>query len=123
MEAHFFLADNVLGISFLYKVSFLVMWLVYVFRDGTAVGGTELGDKVDYISQSGTLQFNHSETSKTVTIEINKNAKVIAEEYHFFYFLFLQVQTYNGSVWVQTLKSMNFKVLFFNCILQPEVLD
>ena len=50
--------------------------VLYYFSDGTAVGGSQLNDKTDYISQSGTLQFNHSETSKTITIEVNKNSKV-----------------------------------------------
>ena len=51
--------------------------MFYIFSDGTANGGTELSDKTDYITQSGTLQFNHSETSKLITIEINKNSKVM----------------------------------------------
>ena len=60
------------------------------FSDGTANGGTEINDKTDYVSQSGTLQFNHSETSKTITIEINKKSKVMyfKHEMHIFFFFF-----------------------------------
>ena len=32
--------------------------LLYNFSDGTTIGGSQLNDKTDYISQSGTLQFN-----------------------------------------------------------------
>lgn len=46
------------------------------FSDGTAAGGTDLSKKIDYISQKGTLEFQHAETSKTITIQINKNAQV-----------------------------------------------
>ncbi|XP_060551494.1 sodium/calcium exchanger 2-like isoform X6 [Ruditapes philippinarum] len=54
-----------------------VVSLEYATIDGTAVGGKDLGPKVDYIAQKGTLEFGHAETSKTITIDINKDAKLI----------------------------------------------
>ncbi|XP_061162761.1 sodium/calcium exchanger 2-like isoform X2 [Saccostrea echinata] len=47
----------------------------YSTIDGTAVGGTSLSKDVDYIQVSGTLEFKHQETSKTIEIKINKEAK------------------------------------------------
>lgn len=52
-----------------------VVTMQYATIDGTAVGGRELSNKVDYISQQGTLNFSHAETSQTITVEINKDAK------------------------------------------------
>lgn len=49
-----------------------------LFSDGTAVGGKDLGPKVDYASQKGILEFGHAETSKTISIDISKEAKVSA---------------------------------------------
>ncbi|XP_053406263.1 sodium/calcium exchanger 3-like isoform X13 [Mercenaria mercenaria] len=54
-----------------------VVSLEYATIDGTAVGGKDLGPKVDYISQKGTLEFGHAETSKAISIDINKDAKLI----------------------------------------------
>lgn len=47
----------------------------YSTIDGTAVGGASLSKDVDYIQTSGTLEFKHQETSKTIEIKINKEAK------------------------------------------------
>ncbi|XP_056020510.1 sodium/calcium exchanger 2-like isoform X8 [Ostrea edulis] len=47
----------------------------YSTIDGTAVGGTSLSKDVDYIQVSGTLEFKHQETSKTIEIKINKDSK------------------------------------------------
>ncbi|XP_061162803.1 sodium/calcium exchanger 2-like isoform X6 [Saccostrea echinata] len=49
----------------------------YSTIDGTAVGGTSLSKDVDYIQVSGTLEFKHQETSKTIEIKINKEAKYL----------------------------------------------
>jgi len=45
-------------------------------RDGTAMGGSDLSKKIDYVSQKGILEFQHAETTKTITVDINKNAQV-----------------------------------------------
>lgn len=47
----------------------------YSTIDGTATGGSSLSKDVDYIQTSGTLEFKHQETSKTIEIKINKEAK------------------------------------------------
>lgn len=48
-----------------------------VCSNGTATGGASLSKGVDYIAEtSGTLEFKHQETSKTIEIKINKEAKV-----------------------------------------------
>ncbi|XP_048733164.1 sodium/calcium exchanger 2-like isoform X5 [Ostrea edulis] len=49
----------------------------YSTIDGTAVGGTSLSKDVDYIQVSGTLEFKHQETSKTIEIKINKDSKYL----------------------------------------------
>lgn len=49
---------------------------VCVCSDGTAIGGSSLSKDVDYIQSSGTLEFKHQETYKTIEIKINKEAKV-----------------------------------------------
>ncbi|XP_052696783.1 sodium/calcium exchanger 1-like isoform X10 [Crassostrea angulata] len=50
----------------------------YSTIDGTATGGSSLSKDVDYIQTSGTLEFKHQETSKTIEIKINKEAKYLA---------------------------------------------
>ena len=47
-----------------------------VFRDGTAQGGTDISKNCDYVTQNGFLEFSHAETSKIISVDINKNAKV-----------------------------------------------
>lgn len=48
----------------------------YSTINGTATGGASLSKGVDYIAEtSGTLEFKHQETSKTIEIKINKEAK------------------------------------------------
>ena len=53
--------------------------IVYVamtfFRDGTAIGGSENED-ADFVHSSGVLQFKHQESSKIITVAVNKNIKV-----------------------------------------------
>ncbi|XP_062616648.1 sodium/calcium exchanger 2-like isoform X6 [Saccostrea cucullata] len=49
----------------------------YSTIDGTAVGGTSISKDVDYIQASGTLEFKHQETSKTIEVKINKEAKYL----------------------------------------------
>ncbi|XP_052795074.1 sodium/calcium exchanger 2-like isoform X3 [Mya arenaria] len=43
--------------------------------DGTATGGENLAKNCDYVHQKGFLEFCHAETSKVLSIDINKNAK------------------------------------------------
>ncbi|XP_052795078.1 sodium/calcium exchanger 3-like isoform X7 [Mya arenaria] len=45
--------------------------------DGTATGGENLAKNCDYVHQKGFLEFCHAETSKVLSIDINKNAKLI----------------------------------------------
>lgn len=52
-----------------------------VCSDGTATGGSSLSKDVDYIQTSGTLEFKHQETSKTIEIKINKEAKVGSQQW------------------------------------------
>ena len=40
------------------------------------MGGSDLSKKIDYVSQKGILEFQHAETTKTITVDINKNAQV-----------------------------------------------
>ncbi|ESO92661.1 hypothetical protein LOTGIDRAFT_162582 [Lottia gigantea] len=47
----------------------------YSTIDGTAKGGDKLGPDVDYIATSGTINFTHSETSKTFSIVVNKDCQ------------------------------------------------
>ena len=47
------------------------------FRDGTAKGGEELTDGIDYIHTEDVINFKHGETTKPIVIEINKNTKVL----------------------------------------------
>ncbi|XP_078313459.1 sodium/calcium exchanger 1-like isoform X8 [Crassostrea virginica] len=49
----------------------------YSTIDGTAIGGSSLSKDVDYIQSSGTLEFKHQETYKTIEIKINKEAKCL----------------------------------------------
>ncbi|KAL8606727.1 hypothetical protein ACOMHN_018761 [Nucella lapillus] len=49
--------------------------LEYSTIDGTAVGGKIVGSAVDYVESHGTINFDHAETTKTVTVEFNKNAQ------------------------------------------------
>nr|XP_022330894.1 sodium/calcium exchanger 2-like isoform X5 [Crassostrea virginica] len=49
----------------------------YSTIDGTAIGGSSLSKDVDYIQSSGTLEFKHQETYKTIEIKINKEAKYL----------------------------------------------
>ncbi|KAK2143511.1 hypothetical protein LSH36_835g00039 [Paralvinella palmiformis] len=43
--------------------------------DGTAHGGDAMNDKADYRRDEGVLKFLHNESSKTITIGINKECK------------------------------------------------
>lgn len=46
------------------------------------MGGKVLGTAVDYLESHGQINFDHAETSKTITVEVNKNAQVpIADQY------------------------------------------
>ncbi|XP_013418432.1 sodium/calcium exchanger 2 isoform X2 [Lingula anatina] len=47
----------------------------YSTIDGTAKGGPELGPGFDYVTENGVLVFKHGETSKIVTVDVNKNPK------------------------------------------------
>ncbi|XP_060062808.1 sodium/calcium exchanger 2-like [Ylistrum balloti] len=47
----------------------------YSTIDGTASGGKEIGSNVDYVHSEGVLTFTHAETSKTIDINIKKDAK------------------------------------------------
>ncbi|XP_050401664.1 sodium/calcium exchanger 2 isoform X2 [Patella vulgata] len=47
----------------------------YSTIDGTAHGGERLKPGVDYIVANGTINFSHSETSKTFSIPVNKDSK------------------------------------------------
>ena len=47
-----------------------------ICRDGTAVGGVDTAPGVDYIQANGVLEFEHHETSKIITVQINKDVKV-----------------------------------------------
>ncbi|CAH1797885.1 unnamed protein product [Owenia fusiformis] len=47
----------------------------YSTVDGTARGGPELTEKLDYASVQGVLTFKHGETSKQIQIDVNKEAK------------------------------------------------
>lgn len=47
----------------------------YSTIDGTASGGKDIGPNVDYVHTEGILTFTHAETSKTIDINIKKDAK------------------------------------------------
>ncbi|XP_076803796.1 sodium/calcium exchanger 1-like isoform X1 [Clavelina lepadiformis] len=47
----------------------------YATVDGTAVGGVDTAPGVDYIQANGVLEFEHHETSKIITVQINKDVK------------------------------------------------
>ncbi|OWF47929.1 sodium/calcium exchanger 2-like isoform X3 [Mizuhopecten yessoensis] len=47
----------------------------YSTIDGTAPGGKEIGANADYVHTEGILTFSHAETSKTIEINIKKDAK------------------------------------------------
>ncbi|XP_071116380.1 sodium/calcium exchanger 2-like isoform X4 [Haliotis cracherodii] len=49
--------------------------LEYSTVDGTGMGGKILGPGVDYITSSGTVEFSHAETSKTISVDVNKDTK------------------------------------------------
>ncbi|XP_076443822.1 sodium/calcium exchanger 2-like isoform X2 [Babylonia areolata] len=49
--------------------------LEYSTINGTAVGGKTVGTAVDYVEAHGTLTFEHAETTKTITVDFNKNAQ------------------------------------------------
>ncbi|XP_046584198.1 sodium/calcium exchanger 2-like isoform X3 [Haliotis rubra] len=49
--------------------------LEYSTIDGTGTGGKILGPDVDYITSSGTVEFSHAETSKTISVDVNKDTK------------------------------------------------
>ncbi|XP_041367224.1 sodium/calcium exchanger 2-like isoform X2 [Gigantopelta aegis] len=49
--------------------------LEYSTFDGTGIGGSKLDPKTDYISSHGEVQFNHAETYKTITVDVNKSIK------------------------------------------------
>ena len=53
----------------------LIKICVY-FSDGTARGGEAPGE-ADFTRSTGELQFKHGETSKYITIDCNKDTKVI----------------------------------------------
>ena len=53
-----------------------VVFILFVDRDGTARGGEKLGAGVDYIRSEGMLSFKHGESSKTLSVQVNKEAKV-----------------------------------------------
>ncbi|KAK7501658.1 hypothetical protein BaRGS_00007089, partial [Batillaria attramentaria] len=46
--------------------------LEYSTIPGTAKGGSTLGPNVDFVESHGTLSFDHGETSKIITININR---------------------------------------------------
>nr|XP_026695085.1 sodium/calcium exchanger 3-like isoform X1 [Ciona intestinalis] len=50
-----------------------VVFVHYATIDGTAHGGETMDLGVDYVHTSGKLEFKHQETSKVITIEINKD--------------------------------------------------
>ncbi|XP_069137487.1 sodium/calcium exchanger 1-like isoform X4 [Argopecten irradians] len=52
----------------------------YSTIDGTASGGKDIGPNVDYVHTEGILTFTHAETSKTIDINIKKDAKIADEE-------------------------------------------
>ena len=62
--------------SFLVQFPFNNISHIYTFSDGTGVGGTKIDPNTDYISTNGEIQFNHAETYKTITVEVNKSVKV-----------------------------------------------
>lgn len=65
-----------------YDIYLNKQWDVFdVCSDGTATGGSSLSKDVDYIQTSGTLEFKHQETSKTIEIKINKEAKVGSQQW------------------------------------------
>jgi len=47
-----------------------------IFRDGTAKGGDEGDNETDFVHSSGILEFKNQESSKTITVAVNKNVKV-----------------------------------------------
>ncbi|XP_046340925.1 sodium/calcium exchanger 2-like isoform X1 [Haliotis rufescens] len=49
--------------------------LEYSTIDGTGTGGKILGPGVDYITSSGTVEFSHADTSKTISVDVNKDTK------------------------------------------------
>uniref|UniRef100_H2XSK5 Calx-beta domain-containing protein n=1 Tax=Ciona intestinalis TaxID=7719 RepID=H2XSK5_CIOIN len=53
-----------------------VVFVHYATIDGTAHGGETMDLGVDYVHTSGKLEFKHQETSKVITIEINKDITV-----------------------------------------------
>ena len=48
---------------------------IFSASDGTATGGKTIGSNVDYLTSNGTLHFEHGETSKNITIDVNKNVE------------------------------------------------
>ena len=57
-----------------------VVFILFVDRDGTARGGEKLGAGVDYIRSEGMLSFKHGESSKTLSVQVNKEAKVRGQQ-------------------------------------------
>ncbi|KAL5004041.1 hypothetical protein ScPMuIL_017497 [Solemya velum] len=49
--------------------------LEYSTIDGTATGGRDLKEGVDFQHAQGTVKFSHAETSKSIQIPVNKNVK------------------------------------------------
>lgn len=63
---------------------------IFIFRrDGTALGGSELGIGADYIVTKDTLTFADGEITKAITIEVNSEIKV--SFFCFFYCYLLHV--------------------------------
>lgn len=60
----------------LFRLCLIVCDISVCHRDGTAVGGKELGEGIDYVKTNGEITFQHGELSRDITIPVDPNSKV-----------------------------------------------